>query len=579
MANNFKSYSQAVTDGDVFVWSDGGDKIAKKERFDNNTKFVVDNQSELWNKVNDAMIANAGTQSGLNSSVEQQIEDLEKIIALAPANLDSLKEIADAINNDENFATTITNALNDRFTKSEINSLLNDFLKQDGSAPVTGSLIPDVADTYTLGSVEKPFKDLFVGNHSLYVGGSQVVSNDSGTITISADMDQNVQLKTEGGGDIEFYPNGTGVIQLKGSVQIPSSKFLLTSDNLPLQIGNSLTVSGDIDASDVVAIKLNGTDINSFLQDIANLKSLIGSDNADLDNLQEIVDFIEQNRETLNALAISNIAGLQTALDGKVEKVAGKGLSTEDFTTGEQTKLAGVEASANNYIKPSAEPIAYITGLQDGLNGKVDKVSGKGLSEHDFSAALLTKLNGIETSATKDQTKADIDALNIDAGTVNGKTVLTSVPANASFSDTLTKLEINGNSLDYTDENGTVTSHDLSLYLDDTNAARINSGTLNSSTGVVTFTRDDSTTFTVNMSALLDQNASEILTKVKSVDGAGSGLDADTVDGLHASSFARVFNQTTAPTSFKVGDIWFDSTDEILSMGTSVNGSIEWLQI
>ena len=33
--------------------------------------------------------------------------------------------------------------------------------------------------------------------------------------------------------------------------------------------------------------------------------------------------------------------------------------------------------------------------------------------------------------------------------------------------------------------------------------------------------------------------ASDVLTKIKTVDGAGSGLDADTVDGIHASSFLR----------------------------------------
>lgn len=34
-------------------------------------------------------------------------------------------------------------------------------------------------------------------------------------------------------------------------------------------------------------------------------------------------------------------------LDTKVEKVTGKGLSTEDYTTAEQTKLSGIESEAN----------------------------------------------------------------------------------------------------------------------------------------------------------------------------------------------------------------------------------------
>ena len=51
----------------------------------------------------------------------------------------------------------------------------------------------------------------------------------------------------------------------------------------------------------------------------------------------------------------------QTALNGKVDKVSGKGLSTEDYTSAEKTKLAGVEAGANNYTHPSTHPASMIT--------------------------------------------------------------------------------------------------------------------------------------------------------------------------------------------------------------------------
>lgn len=49
-----------------------------------------------------------------------------------------------------------------------------------------------------------------------------------------------------------------------------------------------------------------------------------------------------------------------------------------------------------------------------------------------------TKLVTIESGATADQTKADIDALGIDADTVNSLTVQTAVPAGAVFTDTNT---------------------------------------------------------------------------------------------------------------------------------------------
>ncbi len=43
---------------------------------------------------------------------------------------------------------------------------------------------------------------------------------------------------------------------------------------------------------------------------------------------------------------ISNIDGLQTVLDGKVDKVDGKSLSTNDYTTAEKNKLAGISSGA-----------------------------------------------------------------------------------------------------------------------------------------------------------------------------------------------------------------------------------------
>ena len=45
---------------------------------------------------------------------------------------------------------------------------------------------------------------------------------------------------------------------------------------------------------------------------------------------------------------------VKDSLDSKVDKVQGKGLSTEDYTTAEQTKLAGIEAEANKTIVDSA---------------------------------------------------------------------------------------------------------------------------------------------------------------------------------------------------------------------------------
>jgi hypothetical protein len=65
------------------------------------------------------------------------------------------------------------------------------------------------------------------------------------------------------------------------------------------------------------------------------------------------------------AFAITKITGLQTALDNKVDKEVGKGLSTEDFTSILKTKLDGLV----NYVHPASHNIAEIDGLQDIIDG------------------------------------------------------------------------------------------------------------------------------------------------------------------------------------------------------------------
>ena len=59
----------------------------------------------------------------------------------------------------------------------------------------------------------------------------------------------------------------------------------------------------------------------------------------------------------------ADITGLSAALAGKVDAESGKGLSTNDYTTSEKDKLAGIAEGANNYVHPSTHPASMITGL------------------------------------------------------------------------------------------------------------------------------------------------------------------------------------------------------------------------
>jgi len=57
----------------------------------------------------------------------------------------------------------------------------------------------------------------------------------------------------------------------------------------------------------------------------------------------------------------SNMDVLDQAVANKVDKVLGKQLSTEDYTTAEKSKLASIAPNANNYTHPTSHPAPMIT--------------------------------------------------------------------------------------------------------------------------------------------------------------------------------------------------------------------------
>ena len=118
-------------------------------------------------------------------------------------------------------------------------------------------------------------------------------------------------------------------------------------------------------------------------------------------DIKPIEDDIAGNTTAINNEATTRANAVNALDNAKVDKVTGKQLSTEDFTTAEKNKLAGL----NNYDDTQVQ--ADITALQ---NGKVDKVAGKQLSTEDFTTAEKNKLNGLY-NYDDTQVKADISSL------------------------------------------------------------------------------------------------------------------------------------------------------------------------
>ncbi len=183
-------------------------------------------------------------------------------------------------------------------------------------------------------------------------------------------------------------------------------------------------------------------------------------------------------------------------------------------------------------------------------------------TDNNFTTTLKNKLDGIEASATADQTASEIltaiktvdgASSGLDADLLDGQHGSHYLDYN-NFSNTPT-IPTNNNQL--TNGAGYITSTLSNEQVQDIVGAMVSG---NSESGIsVTYQDSDGTldfsvssqtdnNFTTTLknkldgiesNATADQSASEILTAIKTVDGSGSGLDADTVDGVEASSFLR----------------------------------------
>ena len=86
-------------------------------------------------------------------------------------------------------------------------------------------------------------------------------------------------------------------------------------------------------------------------------------------------------------------------LDKKVDKVSGKGLSTEDYTTDEKTKLAGIAEDANKYTLPTASA-QMLGGIKVGTNLSVSEDGTLSATDTTYSPATTTS-SGLMSAADK----------------------------------------------------------------------------------------------------------------------------------------------------------------------------------
>lgn len=86
----------------------------------------------------------------------------------------------------------------------------------------------------------------------------------------------------------------------------------------------------------------------------------------------------------------ADLSSIKNQLSNKVDKVSGKGLSTNDYTTAEKQKLAGIAAQAN---KTTVENVLTSTSTTNALSA----AQGKALK--DALDALTARVAALEAPA------------------------------------------------------------------------------------------------------------------------------------------------------------------------------------
>ena len=131
------------------------------------------------------------------------------------------------------------------------------------------------------------------------------------------------------GVDTKIYELPTATTSSLGAVRIGTG-LAIDSATGTISVSNEGMAVGSAD-------KLTAARIISLTGDVSGSVSFDGSKDVAIE-----VTILDDSHNHI----ISNIDGLQSALDKKVNAVEGKGLSTNDYTTAEKNKLAGIAAGA-----------------------------------------------------------------------------------------------------------------------------------------------------------------------------------------------------------------------------------------
>lgn len=309
--------------------------------------------------------------------------------------------------------TTATNAAlalkadkSDTYTKAQVDAKLSGAYKVKGSStfetlPKDNNVVGDVyniTNAFNLG-----------GKH--YDAGTNVVWTEEGWDALSGSFDTtaiegSIQEVADNLAQ-EILDRTQADTTINNNISSLTNRVKVNEDKLTIINGNEAT-TGSIANAIKQAKSYTDTTVTAEQTRAENAEQKLTSDlasevtrakGAESANATAIANEVERAtgvEETLN----SNITQLQTQ---KVDKVEGKGLSTNDYTTPEKNKLAAIEAEANKYVLPAATASA-LGGVKIGSNITLADGGTISITKANVTSALgvdpTTKYVTLDTAQT-----------------------------------------------------------------------------------------------------------------------------------------------------------------------------------
>lgn len=383
----------------------GNDIATEKNRAQSAEQTISTN---LQNEINRSTQVDTQHTNAINKEVQDRKEAIATEVSdrnaaiLVETNRAKAKEgeLDNKITNHTN-ATNAALALkadkSDTYTKAQVDAKLSGAYKVKGSStfealPKDNNVVGDVyniTNAFNLG-----------GKH--YDAGTNVVWTEDGWDALSGSFDTTAIESSiqEVADDLaqEILDRTQADTTINNNVSSLTNRVKVNEDKLTIINGNEST-TGSIANAIKQAKSYTDTTVTAeqtraeaaeqkLTSDLASeVTRAKGAESANATAIANEVERATGVEETLN----SNITQLQTQ---KVDKVEGKGLSTNDYTTPEKNKLAAIEAEANKYVLPAATASA-LGGVKIGSN--ITLANGGTIS---ITKANVTSALGVDPTTT-----------------------------------------------------------------------------------------------------------------------------------------------------------------------------------